>query len=260
MEKLHLISGLPRSGTTLLSTILNQNPRFSASISGPAARMVRAIVQEAQAQGGYRVQCPESKRRKLVKNLLETYYEDSNPVVFDTNRGWTLLTSLIRDVFPQTRMICCVREIPWILDSFEQLLRKNPYSTSSIFSTEESLDVYSRAGALLRPDRTIGFALNGVKQAVFGSDRDMIMMVSYDDLCRSPREVMSDLYRFIEEPYFEHDFNDLEASYDEFDQDVNLKGMHTVRKNLEHIVRDPSIPPDLWHQADALSFWKHAGR
>ena len=68
MKKMHMISGLPRSGTTLLSTILNQNPKFSASISGPAARMVRSIVTEAQAQGGYRKQCPESKRKKLIQN------------------------------------------------------------------------------------------------------------------------------------------------------------------------------------------------
>ncbi len=256
MQKLHFISGLPRSGTTLLSTVLNQNPRFSASISGPAARMVRAIVNEAQAQGGYRTQCPDSKRQKLIKNLLHTYYDDSNEVAFDTNRGWTLMTPLIHDVFPQAKMICCVRDIPWILDSFEQLLRKNPYSVSSLFSADESVDVYSRTSALLRPDRTIGFALNGLKQAVYGGEREMILMVNYDDLCRTPEAVMRDIYKFLDEPYFTHNFNDVEASYDEFDQDVNLKGMHYVRKQLSHVVREPILPPDLWHQSDALSFWK----
>ncbi len=257
MKSINFISGLPRSGTTLLSTVLNQNPRFSASISGPAARMVRAIVTEAQAQGGYRIQCPEEKRRRLVKNLLHTYYEDSNPVVFDTNRGWPLMTALIRDVFPESKMICCVRNIPWILDSFEQLLRKNPYSVSSLFSTEESADVYSRSAALLRPDRTIGFALNGLKQGVYGGEHDMILLVNYDDLCLKPKEVMQDIYKFIGEPYYEHDFNNVEASYDEFDKDVNLTGMHKVRKTLNHQVREPIIPPDLWHQTEPLSFWHH---
>lgn len=256
MQKLHFISGLPRSGTTLLSTVLNQNPRFSASISGPLARMVRAIVNEAQAQGGYRTQCPEEKRRKLITNLMHTYYEDSNPVAFDTNRGWTLMTALMQDVLPQAKMICCVREVPWILDSFEQLLRKNPYSVTSLFSAEESVDVYSRAAALVRPDRTVGFALNGVKQAVYGGERDSILLVNYDDLCRSPEAVVRDIYQFLDEPYFNHDFGNVEASYDEFDQDLNLKGMHKVRKELSHIVREPILPPDLWHQLEALSFWK----
>ena len=256
MRKLHFISGLPRSGTTLLSTVLNQNPRFSASISGPAARMVRAIVTEAQAQGGYRKQCPEEKRKRLITRLLETYYEDSRETAFDTNRGWTLMTALLRDVYPGSKMICCVRDIPWILDSFEQLLRKNPYSVSSIFSPEESVDVYSRTASLMRPDRTVGFALNGLKQAVYGGERDMILLVNYEDLCRAPKAVMKDIYDFIEEPAFEHDYDNVAASYDEFDEDVNLTGMHTVRKKLEYIVREPILPPDLWHQYDAYSFWK----
>jgi sulfotransferase len=257
MKKLHLISGLPRSGTTLLSTILNQNPRFSASISGPAARMVRAIVTEAQAQGGYRTQCPEPKRKKIIQNLLHTYYEDLNEVCFDTNRGWTLLTSLMQDAFPETKMICCVRDVPWILDSFENLIHKNPYSVSSLFSQDEAVDVYSRCHTLLRSDRTVGFALNSLKQAVYGPQSKMILMVNYDDLCKSPEAVMKDIYNFIGEELYNHDFNNLEAHYDEFDQDVNLKGMHSVRKKLSYVVREPILPPDLWHQAMALSFWKN---
>lgn len=259
MKKLNFISGLPRSGTTLISTILNQNPRFSASISGPAARMVRAIVTEAQAQSGYRIQCPESKRKELIQNLMHTYYNKSNDVVFDTNRGWTLMTPLVQDAFPQSKMICCVRDVPWILDSFEQLLRKNPYSATSLFSTEEAADVYSRAAALLRPDRTLGFALNGLRQALYGGEKQMILMVNYDDLCRAPKAVMQDVYDFLGETYFNHNFNDVEASYDEFDQDVNLKGMHKVRKKVEHLVREPIIPPDLWHQTESLSFWRQLG-
>jgi len=258
MEKIHFISGLPRSGTTLLSTILNQNPRFSASISGPLARMVRSIITESQAQGGYRTQCPENKRKLLIQNLVKTYYHDSSSIAFDTNRGWTLMTPLLRDAFPQAKMICCVRDVPWIVDSFEQLLRKNPYSVSSLFSQDEAVDVYSRAGTLIRPDRTLGFALNGLKQAVFGGEKEMIMMVNYDDLCQQPRAVMQDVYGFLEEPYYEHDFNNVAASYDEFDQDMNLKGMHTVRKKIEHLVREPILPPDLWRQLEGLSFWRES--
>jgi len=258
MKKINFISGLPRAGTTLLSTILNQNPSFSASISGPAARMVRAIINEAQAQSGYRKQCPEAKRKLLIQSLLQTYYQEANEVIFDTNRGWTLMTPLLQDAFPQAKMICCVREVPWILDSFEQLLRKNPYSNTSLFSPEESVDVYARAGSLLRPDRTLGFALNGLKQALYGGEKQMILLVHYDDLCQNPEAVMQDVYEFLGEAPFQHNFNNVEASYDEFDEDLNLKGMHKVRKKVEHIVREPIIPPDLWHQTEALSFWRQS--
>jgi sulfotransferase len=256
MEKLHFISGLPRSGTTLLSTILNQNPRFSASISGPVAPMVRGIVTVAQGQGGFRSQCPEEKRRKLVKNLLQTYYEDSNPVAFDTNRGWTRMTSLIQDISPTSKIICCVRDVPWIIDSFEQLHRKNPYNVSTFFSKAEAVDVYTRTEALLGADRPIGFALNGLKEALYGGERKMILLVNYEDLSKTPGNIVREIYKFIDEPYFEHNFNDVEASYDEYDSDINLPGLHSVRKIISYIARETILPPDLWRKTEPLSFWK----
>jgi hypothetical protein len=37
MATIHFISGLPRSGSTLLAALLRQNPRFEAGMSGPLA-------------------------------------------------------------------------------------------------------------------------------------------------------------------------------------------------------------------------------
>ena len=66
-KKFVLTCGLPRAGTTLLGTVLNQNPNFHASISGPLARFVRAIIQESSSQGGYRHECPPEKRKQLIE-------------------------------------------------------------------------------------------------------------------------------------------------------------------------------------------------
>lgn len=259
MKKLNLISGLPRSGSSLLSAILNQNPRFQAPKSGPVAKIVRSIIQEANAEASFRTIFPEIKRKKLIHNLVSSYYEDSKEVVFDNSTEWTLLTPLMKSVFPEVKIICCVREVPLILDSFEHLLRKNPFSVSSLFKPEESIDVYSRTQSLLRADRTLGIALNGLKQAVYGGEREIVLLVNYEDLCQRPMNVMKDVYLFLNEPYFQHDFNNVEVSSDEFDNDVNLNEQHPMRKKVEYIVKDPIIPPDLWRQTEGLSFWKYQG-
>ena len=44
MPKFHFISGLPRSGTTLLSAILRQNPRFHANVTSPVASLFAGIL------------------------------------------------------------------------------------------------------------------------------------------------------------------------------------------------------------------------
>jgi sulfotransferase len=257
MKNIHFISGLPRSGTTLLSSILNQNPKFQASVSGPLARFTRAIIQESQSQGGYRFQCPAEMRKKLIHNLTETFYHDSPDTVFDTNRGWTYLTPLLNDLYPQAKTIVCIRSIPWIIDSFEQLFAKNPYDVPGIFPQEAGTSVYTRARYLTDSGSFVGFAYDGVKQAMFGPNKENILIVQYDQLAKNPKLVMKKVYSFINEPWYEHDFTNVEASYDEFDMDINIKGLHHVRKEVKYIERPTILPPDLFQHLEQLDFWKH---
>ena len=42
--KAHLISGLPRSGSTLLAALLRQNPRFHAAMTSPVGGLVDRIL------------------------------------------------------------------------------------------------------------------------------------------------------------------------------------------------------------------------
>ncbi|EUA91313.1 sulfotransferase [Mycobacterium ulcerans] len=46
MKAIHFISGLPRSGSTLLAALLRQNPRFQAGMSGPLAGLFGALLDE----------------------------------------------------------------------------------------------------------------------------------------------------------------------------------------------------------------------
>ncbi len=45
-NRLHFISGLPRSGSTLLAALLRQNPRFSAGMSSPVYAPFRSMLTE----------------------------------------------------------------------------------------------------------------------------------------------------------------------------------------------------------------------
>lgn len=257
MSQHYFISGLPRSGTTLLSAILNQNPKFQASISGPLARFARAVIEQSSAQGGYRYQCDEAKRKKIITGMFDNYYDDpTKEVFFDTNRGWNLLLPLLKDIYPYTKVICCVRDIKWILDSFEQLVRKNPYSVTPMFTTEENVNVYTRCQTLLREDKTLGFAYNALKHAITSAERNMIMLVEYEQLCKQPEKTLKSIYKFIGQDYYNHDFNDVESSHDEFDQDVNLKGLHTTRKKVEWIERPTILPPDIINHVANMEVWR----
>ncbi len=86
----HFITGLPRSGSTLLSSILKQNPRFHASITDPLANLVKGVIEHSHDSPGMKSEVPVSRRKNMVKYLFDGYYADvDKPVIFNTNRAWT---------------------------------------------------------------------------------------------------------------------------------------------------------------------------
>lgn len=257
MKKYHFISGLPRSGSTLLTAILNQNPNFYSTISNPLARFVRSVITESFAGPGYHLQCPESKRIELICSLIETYHSKfPQPICFNTNRGWTNLLPQLEQTFPNSKLICCVRDIPWVLDSFEKLFKQNPFSQSKLYSEQEAETVYTRSYALMSPGHTVRFAYDSLKEAISGPQKRNIFLLDYEYLTKNPKQAIKAIYNFIDEPYFEHDFSDVETSFDEYDQDAGIQGLHTIRKEVKFIEREPILPPDLWNEFQGLSFWK----
>ena len=170
MPALHFISGLPRSGSTLLAAILRQNPRFAAAMTGPVGSLVTTLLNAMSPQNETAVFLDEAKRKAILRAVIEAYYADLAPkaVVFDTNRMWCARLPLIRALFPEAKVLCCVRNVAWIMDSFERLVRRNAFEPSKLFGTaDERATVYSRTEALAHRDRVVGFAYSALKEAYY---------------------------------------------------------------------------------------------
>ena len=152
-RSIHFISGLPRSGSTLLAALLRQNPALHAGITSPVSSMLGAMLAEMSAGNEGSVFFDTAQRAAVLRGLFDNYYHAIHPsrTPFDTSRGWTARIDLLARLFPEARMICCVRPIPWIIDSVERLLRRNPFQLSKIFGFEQGGTVYSRADGLMSP-------------------------------------------------------------------------------------------------------------
>ena len=64
---IHFISGLPRSGSTLLAAILRQNPRFYAAMTSPVGAMYMALEGAMSRRNETAVFITETQRRDLLK-------------------------------------------------------------------------------------------------------------------------------------------------------------------------------------------------
>lgn len=255
MKQYYFISGLPRSGSTLLSSILKQNPDFHTGISGPMLSHFRAIFEISnEVQQSER---STARTERMLKAVVNTFYEDINkPVIFDTNRLWTNLLPQLKHIYPYTKVIVCVRDINWIINSFEMMHQKNPMNISSVYPKNVDMNVYSRTQSLMAEGGIIRLPYDSLKSAMTGAFKDMLFFVDYNLLTKNPEGTLKALYNFIGKPYFNHDFDNVENSFDEYDADLNLPGLHTVKRKVEYVERDFILPPDILNQYANLEVWK----
>lgn len=258
MSPIHFISGLPRSGSTLLSALLNQNPRFSAAMTSPVASLLSAV-QPKMTGGEFSVFFDDILRANIIRGLFESYYKTElgrNKLIFDTNRIWTGKLPLLCQIYPQSKIICCVREIGWILDSIEQMLVKNPLQLSKVFNYQPGTSIYSRVELLMNSEKgLIGLPWSNLREGIFGKFSDRIILVPYKSLAQDPEATVREIYAFIDEPFYKHDF--MNVSYDaaDYDMQLGMPGLHTVRSKVEYTERAPAIPPDIFMKHIATDFW-----
>ena len=174
MRKHHFISGLPRSGSTLLAAILRQNPRFHAGMSGPMASLVDGVIAQVSAGSELASMVNDEQRARILKGLFDSYYQDrSEDVIFDTNRAWTAKINALAELFPGSKTICCVRDVAWVMDSLERQFRDNVFENTRLFnSPAERATVYTRLEALANANRLVGFAYHALREACWSEQSE----------------------------------------------------------------------------------------
>ncbi len=259
--RLHFISGLPRSGTTLLSGILRQNPRFRAGMTGPLADLFAQLVRAMSGATDTSLFISDAQRRRILKTLVEAFYADNEPnqVIFDTSRSWCALVPAIADLFPDSRVICCVRNPAWIFDSIERHVQHNPFGAQKMFSWDSRGNVYSRIDALTGKDGFVKKSIGNLRQAWFSEHSSRLIAVRYDSLTSNPAETIQGLYRAIGEPPFPHDYGSVEYDEPKYDDGMGFPGFHRISGPVRINRRDTILPPDLFRQHDAC-FWEEPGQ
>ena len=257
MKEFLFISGLPRSGSTLLSAILRQNPEFYADISSPVQNLVMSAINVITGSENNHL-IDENRRKQILRSLFNSYYENvTPPTVFDTSRGWTARTSLLKELYPQTKIICCVRDLPWILDSFERISAKNSLYNAKLTDDETGQTVTTRCDALMdvKKEGQVVKPYYFLEEGLL-LNPDMIMLVEYESLCKKPESVMREIYEFISKPYYNHDFKNVEYENEVYDNSLNMKSLHTVRKEVTWQERPSILPKSIWEKYGCKEFWR----
>ena len=256
MKSYYFISGLPRSGSTLLSGILKQNPDFYADIASPVQGLTGNSI-DVITSGENNLNITEDQRKNIMYGVFDGYYKHiEKPVIFDSCRGWTKKTNFLKSLFPYTKILCLVRDIVSILNSFEVIASKNPFHTTTLTAHKDN--VFARCDDMM--DKNSGIVAGPwiSLQEGYAINPEMIMLIEYDNLCKTPEKTMREVYEFLERPYYSHDFENVEYSNENFDKSCNLKDLHTVKKKVEYNPPRCILPPEIVQKYNEMNmeFWK----
>jgi sulfotransferase len=257
---LHFLSGLPRSGTSLLASILTQNPTTYSSIMSPLGQIVVELHHAISANEAA-IYLSDSQRRKLFVGLFREYYADikadfNTDTIIDNNRRWCAKWPLISHLFPDAKLICCVRPLAWIADSVERLTKEHPLQLSALYNYQANSTVYTRMDLLMRPEGLIGYAYNALRDAYFGPHNDRILLVEYDQLTKNPKKTLQDIEAFLGLSPFTYNFDSINQlpGAKEFDERLGTPGLHFLGNKVTHVLRSPILPPDIF-ASFAEPFW-----
>lgn len=239
MKNFSYISGLPRAGSTLLCNILAQNDNLFVSKATSGCHDILFNVRnqwdrliEHQAEG-----VDYNQLKRVLQNILNSYHTTDKNFIIDKGRGWLSLIELIEFITDQTpKIIVPVRNLSEILSSFEKLWRKSTgfsqwnFEQNDYFkaqTTEGRCDIWSN---LSQP---VGLAYNRIKDAISRGYKDKLLFLEFDELTSKPAQAMKMVYDYLELPYFDHNFNNIEQYTHENDEGVHrIPNLHSIRSQV----------------------------
>jgi sulfotransferase len=261
MEKtLHFISGLPRSGTTLISNLLNQNANIHSRVVSPLATLL-ATNHGMWENIEQNLEYPDYElKKRYLRSILDNFYNHIDaPFVFDKDRGWIPQITLLESVLDRpVKIVVCVRNPAEIVASFEKLRKENPlFFTRVDDNLRETSSIASRAYWYAAPEGMLGAAHKNLLDALTMGYRDRLLFIDYNRFCNTPRSQMQRIYDFFELPHFDHDFKNIVQHEKLDDRAVGLPNLHKLKPSLDRTVTNcvEYLGMDLYQQYNSQVFW-----
>lgn len=239
MKTFHFLSGLPRSGSTVLCSILNQNPKVYVTPTSPLLGLLNHN-QEAFWQLEEVIANPN---REQLKNISHGMIEGAwahrpEEIIIDKHRGWGKNMDASTVVFgKEIKIVATVRDLPSIMASWLNLIHKYPFNFDQ--------KVIHRGLAPTDENRMGEMWFNMVKDTMESvvmarkTASNRLLLVDYDDFVSNPKREVDRVVQFLELPHHEYDFNNIEEEASDDMRAWGFPELHKIRPQVKKTSKDP---------------------
>jgi sulfotransferase len=261
----YFVSGMPRSGSTLLCNILAQNPKFYVTPTSSLLNLMLAVRERCSTLPQLKASDDPTISMRILRGMFYGYFTNTDkPVCIDKARGWCRHVEMAEEVLGHpVKLLVCVRDVREVLASFEGLWRKNCGHRTipqELNNYENFQTIEGRLGVFMSDKEVVGSSYNSIRDAVHRGHAKQMLFIDFDSLTQNPEKAMKKVYEFLGEEYFMHDFNNVEQVIHEKDEYYGFDDLHTIRPTVTPV--EHKWPELLGHAADLyknLNFWKKGG-
>jgi sulfotransferase len=247
----HFMAGLPRSGSTVLSAILNQNPDVYASPQTDLIGMLYNLESSIPNYESYKAGLLHQGFASVMHKMADTFYSHiDKPIIIDKNRGWGTpynWDNLSGYVSAKGKVIVTMRPILEVLASFVKVSKESQKVTQHLQYLNPNLWVSNYRDEtdalvenLMMPNGELDRAIFSVANLV-KNYRDRVHIVWFDDLLDNPVATLDGVHEFLGLDSFDYNFNKIQAV--DKHNDLNAYGvarLHDVKKKLARPKTDPA--------------------
>lgn len=266
-KKFFFMAGLPRSGGTMLSAILNQNTNIYVSPQSCLPNTLGAAYNQYQSKENKDSDQWDNIYR-VMEMIIPTFYSGyKEKYIIDKNFSWLDTHQYIileHHLKNPIRVICPVRDILDILASWNRLCENDPNNQYDkiIFQQDKTNRSMAdkRADYFMNVDGESGGIFNiieNMKRILYPQFKDNILLIEYNNLVSNTKNTVNKIYDFLEIDYYDHNLNSLSAPHIYLDS-WGIKNHHMVKKKIEkeNYILTNIFSSSIIDKYSGLEFWK----
>lgn len=236
-KSIYFLSGLPRSGSTLLGSLLGQNSNITVTPTSPLLDLMCYTNEAFQKLNNSYTFDYQKTSDAIYKGIIDNFYNlFSTPIIIDKHRGWPRnLLPVKQYITDDPRIICTYRPISEIITSYIVLINKNKDKTNFVDDhlnkLRLSITTENRAKILWE-----NYISDPYQSTIYGikNCKNNILFVSYDEINKEPKIILDKIYEFLNIKNFKDHYFENMKNYcgEEKDAAWGIEGLHDIRKNL----------------------------
>ena len=254
MDRFAFLAGLPRTGSTVLGTLLSQHPDLHPTRTSVVRDQLNSVKKFSLGESPYYdVRDPNSPCWAMMRGMLYGAYEHvTKEVVIEKDRGWAADTELIRELTGREPLILSpVRSIPEIIASFI-LISEKIGKQSKI---EDELRLASRESNPWSLSRVIWekyvYSSWRTFKAGYEKDPECFLLIEYEDIVNDAKGTMNLITTYLDVSPWAPTTAGLVNPNPENDRVYGMPGLHDVKTELKR------TSPPAWEVLgeECYSYW-----